>query len=230
MKTPTKKITLALSAAALALVGGTAIAAQQNDRRGADANGDKIVTLAEHNAHADTMFARLDADGNGIINAEDRAARKEARFARLDADGNGEVTKAEMDAAASERRAKRADRADARFARLDTDNSGGISAAEMEAAREMRSERRGKRGDRMEARGKRGGDKMARGNRGKRGKQGMAMLRQADTNGDKAISRAEFDAAMTARFQKMDTDNSGSISQEERQAARAERKAARQAR
>ena len=230
MKTPTKKITLALSAAALALAGGTAIAAQQNDSRGPDANGDKVVTLAEHNAHAATMFARLDADGNGIINAEDRAARKEARFARLDADGNGEVTKAEMEAAAAERRAQRADRADARFARLDTDNSGGISAAEMEAAREMRSERRGKRGDRMEARSERGGDKMARGHRGKRGKHGMAMLRQADTNGDKAISRAEFDAAMTARFQKMDADNNGSISQEERQAARAERKAARQAR
>ena len=40
------------------------------------------------------------------------------------------------------------------------------------------------------------------------------------TNGDKAISRAEFDAATQARFAKADTNNDGSITQAERTAAR----------
>jgi hypothetical protein len=53
----------------------------------------------------------------------------------------------------------------------------------------------------------------------------------ADTNGDKAISRAEFDAATVARFTKADANGDGTITKEERRAARQEmreqRKAAR---
>jgi hypothetical protein len=48
----------------------------------------------------------------------------------------------------------------------------------------------------------------------------MAMLRRADTNGDKAVTREEFDAAMEARFNRADKDGSGTISSEERKAAR----------
>ena len=59
---------------------------------------------------------------------------------------------------------------------------------------------------------------------GKRGG-GMAMMRQAVTNGDKSISREEFDSAITAQFARVDTDNSGSITAEEREAAKAEMRA-----
>ena len=48
----------------------------------------------------------------------------------------------------------------------------------------------------------------------------MAMLRRADTNGDNAVSKAEYDAAVEARFAKVDTDGSGTITAAEREAAR----------
>jgi hypothetical protein len=81
---------------------------------------------------------------------------------------------------------------------------------------------------RGEGRGAHGHHGMKGGMRG-----GMGHMMQADTNGDKAISRAEFNAAMQAHFAKADTNNDGSITEAERKAARdamrAERKANREA-
>ena len=61
MKTPRKTIALTLSAAALALAGGSAALADNHGRTKADANGDGRVTLAEMQSHATAMFARMDA-------------------------------------------------------------------------------------------------------------------------------------------------------------------------
>ena len=58
----------------------------------------------------------------------------------------------------------------------------------------------------------------------------MAMLRRADTNGDNAVSKAEFDAAVEARFAKVDTDGSGTITAEEREAAHTAMRAQREQR
>ena len=93
-----------------------------------------------------------------------------------------------------------------RFAQADTDNSGGLSQAELAAMHEARGER-GKRGNRG---GKRGG-----------------LFLSADANGDQAISRAEFDASVQARFAKLDTNGDGAISAEEREAQKGERRAKR---
>ncbi len=217
-----KKSVLTLSAAAITLVGATgAYANHHGSKAKVDANGDGEISLAETMAHSAERFARMDADGNGQIDTADRAARKAARFAKLDANGDGEVTQAEMQAAREAhkeaRTERRAERSGKRFAMLDTDGSGGLSEAEMAAAREQR-------GDRAKAGGKKRGGEM----RGKKraGRKGMKMLRQADANGDKIITRAEFDKAVKARFEKMDTDNSGTITREERKAAREARKAA----
>ena len=121
-----------------------------------------------------------------------------------------------MTAAREARMAERANRRDGRreqmFARLDTDGSGGLSEAEMAAGRDTMRERRGERGGEAH----RGG----RGGRGGHGR-GMAMLRQADTNGDQIITRAEFDTSVEARFARVDTDSSGTITSAERDAARA---------
>ncbi len=221
---------LALSAAALALGAGTVAYADQADGRGvkADTDADGVITRAEHNAHAAAMFTRMDANKDGVINAADREARKAERFAALDADGNGEVTKAEFEAMHAKRAEKRAerreDRGEKRFARLDTDNSGGVSAAEMDAAREARQDRRGDRNELRKQRGERGERGEMRGQRGKRGGHamrdgGMKMLMQADANGDKTVTKAEFLAAADSRFARMDTDKNGSVSAEERKAA-----------
>lgn len=136
--------TLTATAAALALGGATVAFADNHRAKGGDADGDGVITLEEHNSHADAMFARMDANGDGVLNAEDR-----------------EQLRAEMD---------------------------------------------GKRGHQYGHRG------------GKRG--GKRMMKLADANNDGAISRAEFDAAAKARFAKMDADKSGTITAEEREAAR----------
>ena len=78
-------------------------------------------------------------------------------------------------------------------------------------------------------RGERGGEGRKARRGGKRGGH-MAMLQRADTDGDKSISRAEFQAAVDARFARADTDGNGEISAAEREAmkqARQERRAQR---
>ncbi|MEC7421733.1 MAG: EF-hand domain-containing protein [Pseudomonadota bacterium] len=221
-----KKTILALSAAALALTGTTAIAQYRGAGHNADTNGDGTVTLAEMQSQSAERFARMDANGDGVLDAQDRAARGEAMFARADTNGDGELTIAEMQAAREARKAERPERGDRperaerrgkrggdrsermaeRFAAADTDNSGGLSQSELKAMHEARGERR------------------------QRGKRGMRMLERVDTNGDKAISRAEFDAAAMARFTRLDSNADGAISAAERDAAKAERKQRREQR
>lgn len=217
---------LALSAAALALGAGTVAYADQADGRGikADTDANGTITRAEHNAHAAAMFTRMDVNQDGVINDTDREARKAQRFAKLDADGNGEVTQAEFEAMHAQRADQPAERREQRgeriFSRLDADKSGGVSAAEMEAARDARQARRGERGKMRAEGGEMRGKHGKRGGHGMRGG-GMKMLMQADANGDKTVTKAEFMAAADSRFAKMDTDNNGSVSAEERKAAHA---------
>ena len=216
------KTFLTLSAAVLALT-GTAAIAQHRGGENPDTDGDGRITLAEMQATSAQRFARMDANGDGVLNADDRAAVGAEMFAQADTDGNGELTAAEMKAAHEARKAnrpERGDRADRRgtrggdrsarmaehFAKADTDKSGGLSQTELAAMHEARGER-GKRGGRD---GKRGG-----------------MHMSADTNGDQAISRAEFDASVEARFAKLDTNGDGAISAEEREAQKGERRAKR---
>ena len=51
---------------------------------------------------------------------------------------------------------------------------------------------------------------------------GMArgMLRAADADNNRAITRAEFDAALMQRFARMDADGDGTVTAAERKAAR----------
>lgn len=235
-----RRLTLLAAASALALGGaGIAMASQQagaypKTMRGggpiaalerADTNGDGEISLEEAKAHGAERFARMDANADGSLSKADREARAEQRFARADANGDGEVTPQEMTAAREAREAARAERRAARaaqrqammFEKLDTDGSGGLSQAEMETAKALRAQAREEAGG--ERRGRRGGERLGR--RGGRGGAdgAMRMLRRADTNNDEAVSREEFDAAIEARFARLDTDGSGTISAAERKAA-----------
>ena len=227
-----RKNILTLTVAALALGTAGVATAQHGGKHNPDADGDGVVSLAEAKAHAAKGFERMDANDDGQIDKTDREARKAARFAKMDTNGDGELTPAEMEAAREMRQAERAERRaqmqERRFERLDTDKSGGISEAEMAAAQEARTERRGERG---EARGERRGNRaeMRRGQRGGKNRM-MGMLRQADANKDMVVTRAEFDAAVEARFARVDTDKSGTITAEERKAARENMRAQRQER
>ncbi|QIG54065.1 hypothetical protein G6N82_07780 [Altererythrobacter sp. BO-6] len=148
-----------------------------------------------------------DTDGDGVVSLAEHNAQTAKMFARMDANGDGVINEAD-------REARRAER----FAKMDTDGNGELSEAELKAAREARAAKKGERKGKIADRsGERRGGDMARPG-GKRGP-GMMMLRAADTDGDKSVTRAEFDAAAAKRFAAMDTDGSGGISAEERQAA-----------
>lgn len=237
------RFSLALAAGALALTATGTVQAQAPaaGRPLADRGAD--LTRAAFAERAGQMFDRMDLNRDGRIDAADREAGREQRFGKIDANRDGEVSRAEMQAAHDARKArmeerraareaKSGERHERRFAMLDTDGSGTLSKAEMAAAREkrgaMRAERRGAGdGERMERQGKRGGHKM--GGRGGKAMWG-GMIRQADANNDRSVTRAEFDRAVSAHFARMDADGNGTVTAAERQTARAAMKAQRQER
>ena len=215
-----KKSVFVISFTAAALAGSAVMAQSPMSK----ASPDRDVTRAEATAHATARFQRMDINGDGVVDAADRAARAEQRFSKADTNGDGELSQIEMTAMHQARKARHTaanqDRAEQRqarmaerFAKMDADQSGGLSQAEMNATHEMRGKRGGKRGHHMRG--------------------GMRMLAIADTNGDKAISSAEFTAAAIARFDRADANGDGTLTTAERKAAReamrAEWKAKRQA-
>ncbi|MFA6218671.1 MAG: EF-hand domain-containing protein [Erythrobacter sp.] len=205
-----RKIHLGLSVAALALACGTVALAQRGEHPNPDANGDGAITLAEMQAHGGEMFARMDATGDGVLNQDDRGAHGAQMFAKADTDGSGELSPEEMTAAHEARRGaraqKREDRMARHFATADTDRSGGLSQDELHALHA--------------ARGEAGPGRPRHGGARHGGFGGpMMLLHMADADGDKAVTRAEFDKAIAAHFAKIDADGDGSVSAVERRAA-----------
>lgn len=210
-----RKLTLALSTAALAISG--AAFAQPTPGMQRAPQGD--LTRAQAQQRAEAMFARMDANNDGTVNEADRAARKAAMFDRLDANRDGSITKAEMATAHAARADKRdgrkaqraadrpamtdaqkAERRDAMFARIDTDGNDAVSRAEFDAMQGMRDGKMGKRG-------------------------GKAMARK-----DGAVDRQAFVARALERFDRLDADKNGVATTTERKALRDQWKANRAAR
>jgi hypothetical protein len=101
-----------------------------------------------------------------------------------------------------------------RFKRLDTNNDGSISWAEAEAGRgKWRGERSDDHGDRGH-RGHGGGHRMGFGG-GPGGR-----LAQLDTDGNGAVSLAEYNAGMNARLARLDANHDGKVTRDEFRAAR----------
>lgn len=162
---------------------------------------------------------RADADRDGRISRAEFVDARVARLTAVDANRDGSVTREEMQAAGQ---ARRAERADARFARLDANSDGSISRAEFDAPREARGERgyhrmRGHRGPRAERAGMRRG-----------AERGPIVIADARSRTEQAFAR-------------LDKDQDGFVTMEERASARtamreqrrermAERRAARTAR
>jgi Ca2+-binding EF-hand superfamily protein len=133
-------------------------------------------------------------------------ARVQARFARADADRDGFVTQDEIRARAEARRGQRQERSgerrEARFDRLDSDHDGSISRAEFDARPAFRGgERQGLRGGPM-------------------GGLGGRAFAAMDLDHDGRVALAEANRAAFERFDRLDSDRDGTISQSERQAAR----------
>jgi Ca2+-binding EF-hand superfamily protein len=134
---------------------------------------------------------------------EQRSARA---FDRLDANRDGKLD-----------RADRADRQKARFDRVDANHDGSVSYAEFAA---MHTQKDGVRGERFGRRGDTRGDhRMAMRGLGRRGPGGM-MARMGDADSDGAITRAEFQGAALARFDRLDANKDGTVTRDEAKAAR----------
>lgn len=98
-----KKLTRALSAASLALVGmigaGTVLAQDRPDGRGMGA--DRAMDWAQFKAHADEGFAKLDVNHDGVIDQSDRLAMRDQMrnrmFDGLDKNHDGSVSRQEFE-------------------------------------------------------------------------------------------------------------------------------------
>ena len=224
-----RKYTLMTAAVAALALGGAGIALAKHGAgphagpgfEQADADGDGIITLEEAKAKSAERFETMDANADGSLSREDRAAHAQQRFAEADANQDGEISPEEMTAQRekreAERAARRAEMQAMMFERLDTDGSGGLSQSELEAGKAMRAQMSGN------GQGPGMGPGMRPGMRqGGPGKMAMMALRRADTNYDNAVSREEFDAMIEARFARIDTDGSGTITEAEREAAKAQ--------
>lgn len=108
-----KKFSLLLGTVAAAIA-TPALAAPGEARGNPDADNNGVLTRAEVEADVAKRFAKLDANKDGKVDDGDRAAhraeRQNAMFAALDTDRNGSVSRAEFDAAAAARDAKRTER------------------------------------------------------------------------------------------------------------------------
>lgn len=218
-----KRTILTLSLSAVALAGGGVAIAQERaaERAQAPRDAEHTITLAAMQQRGERIFARMDANGDGVIDRADRAARQADRFAKMDLDGDGEVSRAEMQSAREARLERRQERREARrnarqasgktdrFAMLDLDGSGGLSQEEMATARAQRGDRTSTETAMQPAR--RAAMRMGK---------ARTMLRAADADGNRAVTRAEFDAALMQRFSRLDADNDGTVTAAERKAAR----------
>lgn len=89
-----RKLTLALSTAALAISGAAMAQAAPAQTRAPRPD----MTRAQAQAKAEAAFAELDANRDGRLDQADRAARKAGMFDRIDTDRNGSISRAEFDA------------------------------------------------------------------------------------------------------------------------------------
>lgn len=200
-----KTYILAGAAAALALVGCGA---------SAQTNGD-AGHKGKRGGAGMMMMADANKDGN-ITRAEATAAATQ-HFTKMDFNKDGKLDQTDRDAMREQRQA-------ARFDKMDANDDGAVSKEEFG----NRGERAD--GDRMSGdRGPRDGQRWGGKRGGKGGRGGMDMMAKADTNGDKAVSAAEFQTASLARFDQMDGNKDGTVTKAEMEAARAAKKAERKA-
>lgn len=203
-----RKILLAAAGfAALAGVGGIALAQNQGDAPGrqfgvfqSDANNDGVLTRQEFDAGREAKFTQLDTSNDGQLTREERRAeRGEHRgrrgsgrhgggmhsLERADANNDGNVTRDEFLARPTEM-----------FNRLDANSDGVISTAERLQRPERAEGERRQRPERV----------------------------NPDSNGDNQISRSEYAAMGSGMFERLDANSDGRVTREEADAARPHRR------
>lgn len=143
-----------------------------------------------------------DTDSDGRISQAEFVTGALQRFDSRDTNRDGTVVAEEAQAAMEARRAERRDGA---FARLDANSDGMISRAEFDARAERRGDGEGRRG-------------WGRGGRGHRGHGGGV---EAD-----GVTRAEAETRAASRFDRMDSNDDGFLTQDDHQGRRGGRRGA----
>lgn len=204
------------------LTAGAAIAMQSDT----PAAPKQPVSKAQMLARADARFDRLDTNKDGQLSADERKAGAEAARAAMAEKKGGEL----QDFMPGGRRGGGAGMGERMMARFDTNGDGLISKAENRAMVEARFARMDADKDGMAEAGearkgmgkgkwKRGGERRGPDGPGGPGMGGPGMggpghgkaMAKLDTDGDGAISKAEFDAMSAQRFAKLDTNSDGKI-------------------
>jgi Ca2+-binding EF-hand superfamily protein len=200
-----KPFTIAASAAILATSAAVLYAAMPAMAApGWDKNA--VMTWAEVKTKSDAMWTKLDVNKDGVLSQADRDAKFGQKFDEIDTNHDGQISREEWTA---HHRAMM-ERGHGPMGAMAPDGPMG-GPPPMEG---------------MDHDGPMGRHGKGRGGMGHGGMRhpGMAMmahemLMAADTNKDGQITRAEFDAAVKARFDKADTNHDGKVSPEERRAA-----------
>lgn len=150
-----------LITAAIAALAMPAAANAQHRGHTADTDGDKTVTLAEHDAAVAKRFAKMDGNGDGLVTEAEmktahearkqkraeRMGERKAKMERRMAEATPEQ-RARMDEMRAKRaemrelkREHRAERHDAMWAKTDTNGDGAISLGEFQAHARERFDR-----------------------------------------------------------------------------------------
>ncbi len=172
----------------------------------ADLNQDGQVTKAEFTQSAESRFYATDTNGDGFLTEEERKAHKDAsredrkdkRFAELDTNGDGLLSRAEIEARADEREARKDARRKELLQKFDTNLDGELSEAERTV---MKAERKEKWAE------KKLEWKDRRAKRGQRPK--------VDANDDGLISFEEHTAVTEQLFARMDANGDGVLTKGE---------------
>lgn len=159
-----------------------------------DANHDGRISQDEFLAAAAARFKRIDTRNTGHVDsaalahsplAAARATHRAQRMVmRLDKAGNGYITRDEVVAAAQ-----------ARFARLDRDGNGKLTPQELTGSRGRHARPASGDDARVQARAQRQ----------------QQRFDELDANHDGVVSKDEFIAAASARFQQFDSQGSGKV-------------------
>ncbi len=163
-----------------------------------------LALAASAYAATDTKMNMADPNGDKAMSKAESTDMAAKIFAKIDVNGDGKID-------ATDREANEKNH----FAAMDSNHDGQISESEFMAAHATKRSNAMAMKDQTIA----DGGKHHMGGAGHKMKM-MMMLKMADANGDKTVTRDEFMAASAAHFAKVDTNNDGSISVQERKAAR----------